>query len=97
LTAGRLFLDAAAAGRDLHVRARRPGDRFRPLGMGEHHMTLGEFFIAQKVPAHQRDRVPLLVSGRAILWVAGFRIDERVKVTDETEAVLWVRIVPASK
>ncbi len=91
------FLDAAAAGRDLHVRARRPGDRFRPLGMGEHHMTLGEFFIAQKVPAHQRDRVPLLVSGRAILWVAGFRIDERVKVTDETEAVLWVRIVPASK
>jgi tRNA(Ile)-lysidine synthase len=87
------FLDASAAGADLRLRTRQPGDRFCPLGLEGHHMTLGEFFIAQKVPVPLRERLPLLVSGAGILWVVGQRIDERAKVTEGTQEVLWVRIV----
>ncbi len=89
------FLDAAAAGPGLSLRTRRPGDRFRPLGMKGQHMSLGEFFIAQKVPVYLRDRIPLLVSGGRIIWVAGHRIDEAAKVTATTKKVLWVRLLPA--
>jgi len=88
------FLDASVAGAALRLRTRGPGDRFCPLGLEGHHMTLSEFFIAQKVPAPLRDRLPLLVSGGDILWVVGWRIDERAKVTEGTEEVLWVRIMP---
>ncbi|NOZ05369.1 MAG: tRNA lysidine(34) synthetase TilS [Chloroflexi bacterium] len=87
------FLDAAAAGPRLSLRTRRPGDRFQPLGM-KGHMTLGEFFIAQKVPVRLRDRIPLLVSGGRIIWVAGHRLDEAAKVTETTKKVLWVRLLP---
>ena len=88
------FLDAGVAVPPLRLRTRWPGDRFRPLGMKGRHMTLGEFFIAQKVPAHLRDRIPLLAGADGIIWVAGYRIDEAARVTETTKKVLWVRLLP---
>jgi len=88
------FLDAEAVVLPLHLRTRRPGDRFRPLGMEGRHMTLGEFFIAQKVPAHLRDRIPLLAGANGIIWVCGYRIDEGAKVTKTTKNVLWAQLLP---
>jgi tRNA(Ile)-lysidine synthase len=88
------FLDAKSAGESLSLRRRRPGDRFQPQGMDGHSKSLSDFLINVKVPAAWRDWVPLVVSddGR-ILWVAGWRLDERVQVTAGTERVLWLRFV----
>jgi tRNA(Ile)-lysidine synthase len=70
----------------------RPGDRFDPLGV-KGIQKLKEFFIDHKVPRVERPKVPLLVSGERIVWVVGYRIDERVKVTEKIKKVLVVKVV----
>jgi tRNA(Ile)-lysidine synthase len=73
------WLDAEAVAFPLTVRNRRRGDRFQPLGAGGT-QKLKKFFSDHKVPAHERQRCPLLVSRGRILWVAGHRLDEGARV-----------------
>jgi tRNA(Ile)-lysidine synthase len=95
------YLDAKAAGGRLALRARRPGDRFQPLGMGGQTVKLADFYTNQKVPRAARQRLPLLVRAGAgsgtgnIVWVCGWRVDERAKITDRTEQVLVVQLMRA--
>jgi tRNA(Ile)-lysidine synthase len=56
------------AGARLRLRARRPGDRFRPRGMGGRSQKLADTLINLRVPAARRDRVPLLVADDAVAW-----------------------------
>ena len=79
--------DLNIAGKSLTVRGRRPGDRFRPLGMA-HNRKLQDFMVDSAIPRSWRDSVPLVCSGEEIIWVAGWRIDDRVKVTTATDGVL---------
>jgi tRNA(Ile)-lysidine synthase len=81
------YLDLDRAGAKLVVRNRRPGDRFQPLGMSQP-KKLNEFMIDAKIPRPWRQRVPLVCSPERILWVVGWRIDDRVKVTNVTKQVL---------
>jgi tRNA(Ile)-lysidine synthase len=73
----------------LSVRTFIPGDRFVPLGMSKA-TKLKDFFIGRKIPKEKRRQIPLLLSGPDIIWVVGYRIDERYKVTIETTRVLKV-------
>jgi tRNA(Ile)-lysidine synthase len=86
----RATLDADVLGEDLHLRTRRPGDRFQPLGMEGQEVKLGDFFTNQKVPRTLRSRVPLLEAAWGIAWVGGLRMDERARVTDSTTRVVHV-------
>jgi len=79
----------------LNVRTIRPGDRFVPLGM-RGTQKLKDFFINNKVPKAERGRIPLVVSGDRVVWIAGFRIDERVKVSESTQTVLKTTLIPAN-
>jgi tRNA(Ile)-lysidine synthase len=79
--------DRDKVGHKLTVRFRRPGDRFQPLGMSQP-KKVGEFMIDAKIPAAWRQRIPLVCSPQHILWVVGWRIDDRVKVTEATKQVL---------
>jgi len=76
----------------LKVRNFRPGDRFQPLGL-KGTQKLKEFFIDHKIPKFERPRIPLLISGEMIAWIVGYRINERVKVTEKTQRVLKVQVV----
>jgi len=69
------------------VRRRRPGDRFQPLGMNQI-KKLQDFMVDSRIPQSWRDRVPLVCSDKQILWVVGWRIDDRVKVTGKTKNIL---------
>jgi len=82
------FLDYERVASELTLRRRQPGDRFQPLGLGGHQVLLGEFMINVKIPRQWRDYIPIVVSPRHIVWVAGWRIDERAKVGPETKRVL---------
>jgi tRNA(Ile)-lysidine synthase len=86
----RATLDADVVGEELHLRTRRPGDRFQPLGMEGHEVKLGDFFTNQKVPRPLRGRLPLLEAAWGIAWVGGLRVDERARVTDSTTRVVHV-------
>lgn len=85
------FLDHDVTGSELVLRRRRPGDRFQPLGLGGGQTTLREFMINVKIPAPWRDRVPVVASPRHIVWLAGWRVDERARITESTKRVLHLR------
>jgi tRNA(Ile)-lysidine synthase len=81
------FLDYDKAG-ELVLRQRRSGDRFQPLGLGGHEKSLHTFMIDVKIPRSLRGFVPIVASPQRIVWVAGWRVDERAKITAATERVL---------
>lgn len=85
------YLDADTLPGKLKIRSRKPGDSFRPLGMAKE-KKLQDFFVDEKIPKRQRDLVPVVLSDDTIVWVAGFRIDERFKVTDSTKRVLVLKL-----
>ena len=76
----------------LRVRNRRPGDRFRPIGVGGR-KKLQDFFVDRKVTRPRRDIVPLVVDETdRIVWVAGYGIDEAFRVTDPAQGVIILRL-----
>ena len=81
------LLDAERAGGSLHLRGRRPGDRFTPLGMTGA-KKLQDFMVDARIPADSRDGVSLVVSERGIVWVVGHRIADWAKVRDDTSQIL---------
>jgi tRNA(Ile)-lysidine synthase len=50
--------------------------------------------IDEKIPAAERDRVPLLADGNHILWIVGYRISWGCRITEQTENVLQVCYQP---
>ncbi len=71
----------------LRLRFRQPGDKFQALGM-KGKKRLKEFFIDRKVPRHKRHIIPILADRAGIVWVAGYSIDERVKLRVGTNTIL---------
>jgi tRNA(Ile)-lysidine synthase len=88
----RVAFDAAGLPSRLLVRPRRRGDRFRPFGGGDR--RLKSFLIDAKVARWDRDRLPLVDSGRDIVWVAGVRRGAAAPVTPRTHSVVELRLVP---
>ncbi len=71
----------------LRVRTRRPGDRIRPLGCN-YERKLKDVLIDARVPAAQRDRLPLLLADERPVWVPGVTIDDRCRIQGKSR--LWV-------
>jgi len=73
--------------RPIYVRNRSEGDRFVPLGM-DGQKKIKDFFIDLKVPLRERNQVPLVCDETGIIWVVGYRIDDRYKIDDKTDVIL---------
>ncbi len=69
--------DADKISGKLTLRTRRAGERFAPKGMGGKHKSLHEFMIDEKIPRHLRELIPILADEEKVLWVVGYRADER--------------------
>jgi len=86
-----------AAGRlapPLSVRNRRPGDRFRPLGL-HGRKKLQDLFVDKKIDRSEREITPVVVdSAGRIVWVAGHALAEEFRVTDATRDVVILKRVP---
>ncbi|MTI46497.1 MAG: tRNA lysidine(34) synthetase TilS [Firmicutes bacterium] len=76
---------------DLSVRNRNPGDRFIPLGM-KGSKKIKDFYIDEKIPREDRDRIPLVVDNKNIIWVVGYRISDIYKVTECTKRILEIKV-----
>ena len=75
----------------LTVRSWRPGDAFRPLGLGGR-KKLQDFFVDRKVARGARGRVPLVTDERrGIVWVVGHAVADDSRVTDGPAGVLILR------
>ena len=71
----------------LKVRNWDQGDRFMPLGMKQM-KKVSDFLIDMKVPVSVKEKVLLLLSGDEIIWVMGYRIDDRFRVTGKSGSIL---------
>ncbi len=76
----------------LQIRNWVAGDRFCPLGMGGKQKKLQDFFTDLKVPRAFRHDIPLVVGQEGILWVVGYRIDQRFIVTPSTQTILCLEV-----
>lgn len=86
-----VFFDKDTVNFPMILRNFRQGDRFRPLGLGGT-QKLKKFFIDRKIPRDERVKCPILLSRGKIIWVAGHRIDESVRLTSSTRTVLKVEL-----
>jgi tRNA(Ile)-lysidine synthase len=71
----------------LEVRSIRSGERFQPLGMNGT-KTVADFLVDRKVPRVYRDETAVVCDQRGIIWLAGFEIADRVKISSATREVL---------
>ena len=76
----------------IRVRVFKQGDRFFPLNM-RGSKKLSDFFIDEKIPIYRRHEIPILESAAGIVWVCGYRLDERFKVTPKTKKVLQLEVL----
>ncbi|MCX7817814.1 MAG: tRNA lysidine(34) synthetase TilS [Kiritimatiellae bacterium] len=71
---------ARGTGREvLTVRRWRPGDAYRPLG-APGTAKLSDVFTNEKTPREVRARWPVVLQGREIIWLPGYRVAEAAKV-----------------
>ncbi|MGI4789710.1 MAG: tRNA lysidine(34) synthetase TilS [Janthinobacterium lividum] len=92
---GAIRVDAEAVDiGSLMVRTRRIGDQIDPLGMGGRHKKLSHIFTDAKFPRSEREHVPIIADARGIVWVAGYTLSERAKVTPNTTKVLYLSAQP---
>lgn len=73
----------------LYVRNRKAGDRFVPFGM-DGTKKIKDYFIDEKISKDLRDKILLIVDEESIIWVLGYRTDDRYKITDRTKKVLKI-------
>jgi tRNA(Ile)-lysidine synthase len=85
-------VEATALRLPLWVRSRRPGDRFKPLGLGGAEKKLQDFLVDRKVAREQRDALPLVVDeSDRIVWVVGQSVSEDFRVTEPSRGVILLK------
>ena len=77
---------------ELILRPWNDGDKFRPLGM-KGFKKVADFLAEQNVESAGKREKLVLENEGSIIWIAGFRVDDRYKVTNETENILKLRIL----
>lgn len=93
---GVLGLDLDCLEQPLCLRSRREGDRLQPRGF-KGHKSLKKYLMEQKIPARQRNQIPLLAAGEKIYAVLGFLVTELAAVTDSTTRILVIKACPDVK
>jgi tRNA(Ile)-lysidine synthase len=74
----------------LTVRTRRNGDRFWPLG-SPGIKKLKDFFINNKISRMERNTIPIVTMDDQPIWVVGYRLDNRIKITERTKKMLIMK------
>lgn len=84
------LMDMALLRFPLLLRHWKPGDRIRPLG-GKGSKKISDLLSDKKVPLHKKRNIMVLESDGEIVWVAGIRTNETVKITPVTRLVFFAK------
>lgn len=84
-------LDAALLHYPLIWRRWQSGDYFVPLGMREE-KKVSDFLIDLKIPFNAKADVTVLESAGEIVWIVGYRINDRYKVSQDTMSIVLIEI-----
>ena len=75
----------------ISFRTRRPGDyiTIHPDGRTQ---KLKTYFINEKIPQKERDKILLVADGSHILWIVGYRVNCAYETKENTNCVLEIHI-----
>ena len=76
----------------LQVKVWAYGDTFYPLGM-TNKKKISDFLIDKKVPLPLKKKSYVVLSHGEIVWIVGYRIDNRFKITPQTKRVYEMKFV----
>ena len=71
------------------IRHRQPGD-YLTIDRQGNTQKLKQYFINEKIPREERDRIWLAADGQEIMWVAGFRQNQKYQISDRTKRILEI-------
>ena len=84
-----VYVDADQLTYPLQLRKWKDGDVFQPFGM-KGKKKLSKFFKDEKLSLVAKQKVWLLCSENQIVWVIGYRLDDRFKITSKTKQLLKI-------
>ncbi len=87
------YMDESKLSEKLIVRYRKRGDTFFPVN-APGRKKLKDIFINSKIPAAQRDGIPLIESDGEIVFVPGIRCSECVRVDKDTVCIIEMEFIP---
>ena len=86
------FLELPESVKNLHIRSRNAGDRFKPFGLAGHSQKLADYMINVKLPLRSRIKWPLICAGDEILWIPGYTASDSARVTQESKRVVFLKL-----
>lgn len=93
----KIYVDAVKLIFPLNLRYWQQGDKFKPFGM-KGFKKLSDFFINQKITLQQKTQIPILVNGNnEIIWICGFRSDDRYKVDLNSKKIITFGLQKSKK
>lgn len=86
-----IFVDAELLKFPLTIRRWEEGDVFHPFGMQGNSKKISKYFKDEKLSLIEKAGVWLLCSENQIVWVIGYRLDDRFKVTEFTNEIIHIQ------
>ncbi|GER59420.1 tRNA lysidine(34) synthetase TilS [Patiriisocius marinus] len=86
-----IYVDSEYLTFPLCVRKWQQGDVFQPFGM-KGNKKLSKFFKDEKLSLAAKEALWILTSDDKIVWVIGYRADDRFKVSEKTKSILKIKI-----
>ncbi|MDF2452652.1 MAG: tRNA lysidine(34) synthetase TilS [Bacteroidota bacterium] len=75
----------------LKLRRWKAGDKFKPFGMNGF-KKLSDFFKDHKLSLFEKENVWILENKKNIIWIVGYRMDDRFKVVEGEEKLLKISV-----
>ena len=72
------------------LRYRQDGDRIQPLGSCGS-QKLKKYLNEKKIPAYKKDKIILLAKEKEVFWVAGYGLNEKIKVVNKPTHVITLK------
>ena len=85
------YIDYDKVSGELCIRRRKSGDKFSPLGLGGS-KKLKDYMIDKKIPQDKRNSIPILCDNSGIIWVIGYGLSDKYKITEETKQTLRIKL-----
>lgn len=84
-----IYVDSGKLNFPLTIRKWKNGDSFHPFGLGGK-KKLSKYFKDEKLSILEKESLWLLMSGEEIVWVIGYRMNEKFRVTETTDQILKI-------
>ncbi|HET6993172.1 MAG TPA: tRNA lysidine(34) synthetase TilS, partial [Bacteroidia bacterium] len=88
-------IDSSSVNLPFTVRSWKAGDKMIPFGMSGHR-NVSDILNELKLPLHKKEKAAVVLSGNEIVWIPGYRIAEKFRVTKNTSSTLRLFFNPDS-